>query len=604
MPFIQLQLRRGTKTEWETVNPILAAGELGLDIDTNQLKLGNGTDAWKTLPYFGLQGPSGPKGDPGQGISIAGTVASSAALPATGAPGAIWITADNGHGWTWSGTAWVDVGAIQGAVGPKGDTGPAGPKGDIGPEGPAGAKGDTGAEGPAGAKGDTGPAGTGYAPRGVVANSLLLANITSPAVGDLYYAEDTKKGHVWDGKIWKDIGIIYWSTGSATLTTKTTLYPTVAAMVADVSLKVGDCVQTAGYTIPGEGGATYQVIAATDVVGYSEPNIESYNWATSFMRNDFSSTYWAKNGSSAVANALLAPDGTVSADFVREDTSTGQHVVYAYRDIIGEMAAGTVSVPGPLEVFCHVAKYNPANPRNARRYFTVSLACSSTITANRASVIVDTDISAGVVTQELYGANLRRARTVVTSVGDYWLVQVRFDPVTAPTTAQYKFEVAFGASDVATGTWVAGPRVNHIAYTGDGTSGVYLWKWGSRPWVSPVTVLTNGLQAKPVGQAIRMSQMGATSGDSRTALLQALSVFGTSVYGALVVDIPMSLGTGSFIIPSNVDLRFDGTGAITAVSSLTVDSQLIAENRAILPKYASVTFGPSQQSVKSNWFGV
>lgn len=69
MPFIQFQLRRGTSTEWDQTNPILAAGEIGVETDTNLFKLGNGTNLWNTLPYGGVQGIQGVQGVQGvQGI--------------------------------------------------------------------------------------------------------------------------------------------------------------------------------------------------------------------------------------------------------------------------------------------------------------------------------------------------------------------------------------------------------------------------------------------------------------------------------------------------------------------------------------------------------
>lgn len=46
-----LQLRRGTAAQWSLVNPVLASGELGLEIDTGKRKVGNGAQSWATLPY-------------------------------------------------------------------------------------------------------------------------------------------------------------------------------------------------------------------------------------------------------------------------------------------------------------------------------------------------------------------------------------------------------------------------------------------------------------------------------------------------------------------------------------------------------------------------
>ena len=62
MPTIQLQFRRGTATEWSNSNPTLAAGEMGIETGTNLFKIGNGSSAWNSLSYGGLQGATGPVG--------------------------------------------------------------------------------------------------------------------------------------------------------------------------------------------------------------------------------------------------------------------------------------------------------------------------------------------------------------------------------------------------------------------------------------------------------------------------------------------------------------------------------------------------------------
>jgi len=48
---VRIQFRRGTAAEWSTSNPILAAGELGYEIDTASFKLGDGTLSWDSLAY-------------------------------------------------------------------------------------------------------------------------------------------------------------------------------------------------------------------------------------------------------------------------------------------------------------------------------------------------------------------------------------------------------------------------------------------------------------------------------------------------------------------------------------------------------------------------
>lgn len=72
MPTIQLQFRRGTTAEWASANPTLAAGELGLETTTSQFKIGNGTTAWNSLSYGGIQGIQGNTGS--VGALLSGTV--------------------------------------------------------------------------------------------------------------------------------------------------------------------------------------------------------------------------------------------------------------------------------------------------------------------------------------------------------------------------------------------------------------------------------------------------------------------------------------------------------------------------------------------------
>lgn len=45
----RMQQRRGTAAEWSTANPVLAAGEIGVEIDTKILKVGDGTTSWNNL---------------------------------------------------------------------------------------------------------------------------------------------------------------------------------------------------------------------------------------------------------------------------------------------------------------------------------------------------------------------------------------------------------------------------------------------------------------------------------------------------------------------------------------------------------------------------
>jgi len=104
----QIQLRRDTAANWTSSNPTLASGEIGLETDTDQFKVGDGTTAWTSLGYGGIQGPQG----------------------------------------------------IQGIQGIQGETGPQGPQGDQGIQGIQGIQGETGPQGPQGEPGEVTADGT------------------------------------------------------------------------------------------------------------------------------------------------------------------------------------------------------------------------------------------------------------------------------------------------------------------------------------------------------------------------------------------------------------------------------------------------------------
>jgi len=48
----RIQLRRGIASSWTSSNPILASGEVGIETDTNKIKIGDGSSNWTELDYF------------------------------------------------------------------------------------------------------------------------------------------------------------------------------------------------------------------------------------------------------------------------------------------------------------------------------------------------------------------------------------------------------------------------------------------------------------------------------------------------------------------------------------------------------------------------
>jgi hypothetical protein len=108
---VRIQLRNDTAANWTDADPVLAAGEFGLETDTDQFKIGDGTSSWTELSYGGIQGGLGPTGP-------AGVTGNTGATGPTGATGA-------------TGPAGIDSTA-DGPTGPTGATGASGPAGEIG----------------------------------------------------------------------------------------------------------------------------------------------------------------------------------------------------------------------------------------------------------------------------------------------------------------------------------------------------------------------------------------------------------------------------------------------------------------------------------------
>jgi hypothetical protein len=147
----------------------------------------------------GVIGPKGDKGDKGDtgpagtSLSIQGVIPGGdwGTVAPTGVLGQMWIaggditgfpvkgqpagkTLPTGHGFSWDGTEWDDLGPVRGPKGDQGAPGPQGAQGPTGPQGKQGIKGDTGATGPQGPKGATGSQGP-IGPAGPTLVGMIVA---------------------------------------------------------------------------------------------------------------------------------------------------------------------------------------------------------------------------------------------------------------------------------------------------------------------------------------------------------------------------------------------------------------------------------------------
>jgi len=101
----QIQVRRDTAANWTSVNPTLAAGEIGYETDTGKFKIGTGSATWTALTYAT------------DGSKLTGTINASTATTATiattttgnaGTATAL-ATARNINGVSFNGTADITV---------------------------------------------------------------------------------------------------------------------------------------------------------------------------------------------------------------------------------------------------------------------------------------------------------------------------------------------------------------------------------------------------------------------------------------------------------------------------------------------------------------
>ena len=52
MSTVRIQVRRGTAAQWTAANPVLAAGEMGYETDTSQIRVGDAVNTWSALPVI------------------------------------------------------------------------------------------------------------------------------------------------------------------------------------------------------------------------------------------------------------------------------------------------------------------------------------------------------------------------------------------------------------------------------------------------------------------------------------------------------------------------------------------------------------------------
>lgn len=159
----------------------------------------------------------------------------------------------------------------------------------------------------------------------------------------------------------------------------------------------------------------------------------------------FDNAAWGKSNATVSANAATAPDGTLTADKLVENKSTGQHRV-------------TRTVSGTSNSTPYTVSFYAKASERTRVY--VGVVESPTFSRQGNAVF---DISTGTVVSASSGSNgATGGAATILALGNGWY--------------RCSYTLTLGGADtsiftdinIVTGT-------NIISYTGDGTSGIYIW---------------------------------------------------------------------------------------------------------------------------------
>ena len=162
---------------------------------------------------------------------------------------------------------------------------------------------------------------------------------------------------------------------------------------------------------------------------------------------EFGNALWVKQNSTVTADVVTAPDSTSSADYLIEDTGTQQKRLTRSQSVSGTTA--TISV---------FAKQGAGSTRFLA--FGVNTTASDFVT-------VGFSLSDGTVTQTIEAGALTVVSSSSVDAGDGW-----FRCTVTLTGISVAPGLMIALSDSA--TFASGSRGSPY-YTGDGTSGVYIW---------------------------------------------------------------------------------------------------------------------------------
>jgi hypothetical protein len=170
----------------------------------------------------------------------------------------------------------------------------------------------------------------------------------------------------------------------------------------------------------------------------------------------FEDAAWTKFRTTISANVVVAPNGTTTADKMVEDVNTNSHVVDQNGMGYALNAQQTITVYGK---------------EAERKYLNVAAAV---LGAGVNYFVATFDVSAGTVIKSANALGGTLVSTSITPEGNGWYKCV----VTGSFNTGSQIRLQIGISDSNNPTYGAD---GGVSYTGDGTSGIYIWGADLRP---------------------------------------------------------------------------------------------------------------------------
>ena len=207
---------------------------------------------------------------------------------------------------------------------------------------------------------------------------------------------------------------------------------------------------------------------------------------------DFSNAYWTKTGSTITSNAAISPDGTLNADKLVENTSTGQHNKTA---VLG-------SSPNAYSFSVY------AKSLSGNRYLQLRMANNIS-----GSIVAKFDLDNGTLVYgtTLFGSGYSVNSSEIIALSDGW----------------YKCSISGNKTDAVGNNNIqtqlsSTTSISEVdSYTGDGTSGVYIWgaqvEEGSYP--TSYVVSNSGSATTRLAEVCDGSGNASTFNDSEGVLM-------------------------------------------------------------------------------------